>query len=107
MLHIVKIGWNDSSVTRIQQVLAYALEGQTYTLYENESDFISSCRPRPAGLPYRAVLFAVALPPGGWSCSYVRLISWLATHSLCLQGWCGAVLIDGPGEWFTKKWDGN
>lgn len=103
MLHVVKIGWTDSSVARIQPVLAHALEGQAYTLYENESEFISSCRPCPAGLPWQAVFFAVALPPGGWSCSYVRLISWLAAHPLCLQGWCGAVLIDGPGEWFTKK----
>lgn len=103
MLHVVKIGWDDSPAARIQQVLAQALQGQAYTLYENESEFISSCRPCPEGLPCQALLFAVALPPGGMTCSYVRLISWLATHSLCLQGWCGAVLIDGPGEWFTKK----
>ena len=103
MLHVVKIGWDDSSVARIQSVLAYALQGEDYTLYENESEFISSCRPHPAGLSGQAVLFAVALPPGGGSCSYVRLISWLATHPLCLQGWCGAVLVDGPGDWFPKK----
>ena len=70
MLHVVKIGWDDSPAARIQQVLAQALQGQAYTLYENEGEFISSCRPCPAGLPRQALLFAVALPPGGMTCSY-------------------------------------
>lgn len=45
MLHVVKIGWDDSPAARIQQVLAQALQGQAYTLYENEGEFISFVGP--------------------------------------------------------------
>lgn len=103
MLHVVKIGWKESPVTRLQQVLSCALQGQEYALYQDESEFITYCQHLRTDLPQQAILFAVALPPGGWSCSYVRLTSWMAAHPACLQGWCGAILIDGSGEWFTKK----
>ena len=30
MLHVVKIGWNESSAERMQQVLSYALQDKEY-----------------------------------------------------------------------------
>lgn len=103
MLHVVKIGWNESSAERMQQVLSYALQDKEYCVYETEEAFISYCRHAESHQAYQAVLFAAVLPVGGVSMSYVRLISWMASSPLCLEHWCGAVLIDGSGEWFTKK----
>lgn len=103
MLMVVKIGWHEcADVSRLERVLTYALSGLEYEAADGAGFLKSPCG--TAGLRRKgAVLFAVALPAGGFSCEYVQLISALADRQACLSGWVGAVIVDGPGELFTKK----
>lgn len=103
MLTVVKIGWRECADTsRLESVLTYALHGLEYRIVDCKA-FAEACRSAASLHTDRVVLFAVALPYGGLSCEYVRLISDLALQADCLDGWVGAVLVDGPGELFTKK----
>lgn len=103
MLIVVKIGWQECQHERIQEALSYALEGQEYCCYESIEEVEAFCRLPYAQKKGTALLFAVALPPSGMSSSYARLVSLLFSHRHCLKGCCGAVLVDGDGELFTKK----
>ena len=103
MLTVVKIGWRECADTsRLESVLTYALHGLEYRAVDGAA-FAEVCRSAAALPAGRAVLFAVALPAGGFSCEHAQLISALALQADCLDGWAGAVLVDGPGELFTKK----
>jgi hypothetical protein len=104
MLLVVKVGWEEAGHTeRIRRVLDRALAGWTYTVIEREKAFLRWCVRTPAEKEGTAVLFAVALPRAGVSLSYVHLVSCLVRHRHCLAGCRGAVLVDGQGEFFTKK----
>ncbi len=48
------------------------------------------------------VLFAVALDPGGVNLECAALLSFLRTHPGCLEGCVGGVVVDGPGDLYTK-----
>ena len=104
MLLVVKVGWDEAGHTeRIGRVLSRALEGRTYQVIEREKAFLRWCVRTRAEKEGTAVLFAVALPKAGVSLSYVHLVSCLVRHRHCLAGCRGAVLVDGQGEFFTKK----
>ena len=103
MLTVVKIGWRECADTsRLESVLTYALHGLEYRAVDGAA-FAEVCRSAAALPAGRAVLFAVALPAGGFSCEHAQLISALALQADCLDGWAGAVLVDGPGELFTAN----
>ena len=104
MLLVVKVGWDEAGHTeRIGRVLSRALEGRTYQVIEREKAFLRWCVRTRAEKEGTAVLFAVALPKAGVSLSYVHLVSCLVRHRHCLADCRGAVLVDGQGEFFTKK----
>ena len=59
--------------------------------------------PRLEGPLHRErVLFAVALDPGGVNLECAALLSFLRTHPGCLEGCVGGVVVDGPGDLYTK-----
>ena len=53
-------------------------------------------------LENRPLLFAVSLDNGGVSHGLCDLLARLRTHSGCLRGCVGGVLVDGAGELYTK-----
>ena len=58
---------------------------------------------RPEGpLHGRRLLFALSLDEGGCCRGSQELLSFLRTVPGCLRGCVGGVLIDGPGDLFTK-----
>lgn len=103
MLMVVKIGWHEcADVSRLENVLTYALNGFEYRVADG-AGFSEGLHDSSCPSECRAVLFAVALPAGGISCEYAQLLSALSASPACLNGWTGAVIVDGPGELFTKK----
>lgn len=48
------------------------------------------------------ILFAVPLEESGVNPSFYSLLSFLRTHPGCLSGSVGGVLVDGPGDLYTK-----
>ncbi|WP_293985922.1 flavodoxin family protein [uncultured Megasphaera sp.] len=104
MFLVVKVGWSESGhAERIHRILDRALAGRSYQVIDREKAFLRWCVRRPEEKEGTAVLFAVALPKAGVSLSYVHLVSCLVRHRHCLAGCRGAVLVDGQGEFFTKK----
>ena len=60
-------------------------------------------RPRMDGsLENQRVLFAVPLDESGVNHGYYDLLAYLRTHPGCLDGSVGGVLVDGPGDLYTK-----
>ncbi len=108
MLYVVQLDWQDKDgVSRLDTILEYALAGTPYKLISHLEEFIALCpdtalRTAPDGKD-RQLLFAVNLARGGMNLSYARLLYHLSCHSHCLEGWTGAVLVDGSEELFTKK----
>lgn len=51
----------------------------------------------------RPILFAAALPESGVSHGLMDLLAFLRTHPGCLRGSTGGVLIDAPGDLYTKS----
>ncbi len=77
---------------RCADVLARALAGR-------DTEVLS----RPEGpLHGRRLLFALSLDEGGCCRGSQELLSFLRTVPGCLRGCVGGVLIDGPGDLFTK-----
>lgn len=59
--------------------------------------------PRLEGPPEgRRILFAISLDSGGISHGLCDLLAFLRTRPGCLRGCTGGVLVDGPGELYTK-----
>lgn len=54
-------------------------------------------------LENRRVLFAVSLPASGVNLGFYTLLAYLRTHPGCLKGSVGGVLLDGPGDLYTKS----
>lgn len=53
-------------------------------------------------LKNQRVLFAVPLDESGVNHGYYDLLAYLRTHPGCLDGSVGGVLVDGPGNLYTK-----
>ena len=51
----------------------------------------------------RPILFAAALPESGVSHGLMDLLAYLRTHPGCLRGSVGGVLMDAPGDLYTKS----
>lgn len=103
MLYVVKMGWQEPGhPERVDGVLRYALRGVAHTVIDSLEPFVSLCTRRSGGEDLR-FLFAVNLARGGLNMAYARMISFLSQHVHCLEGCCGAVVVDGADELFTKK----
>ena len=83
----------EAASPRLSRVLRAAEEGR------NTEEILSPDRP----LEHRRLLFAVSLDKGGVSRSFYDLLSFLRTHPGCLSGCVGGVLVDGPGDLYTKS----
>ena len=55
-----------------------------------------------APLQNQPILFAVPLDESGVNHGYYDLLAYLRTHPGCLDGSVGGVLVDGPGDLYTK-----
>ena len=53
-------------------------------------------------LQNQPILFAVPLDESGVNHGYYDLLAYLRTHPGCLDGSVGGVLVDGPGDLYTK-----
>lgn len=104
MLYVVKMGWKEMGDTsRIDEVLSHALREVPHITIDTLTAFIDLCSRTKECMEERKILFAVALAKGGVNHGYGRVISYLSQHETCLDGYVGAVLVDGADELFTKK----
>lgn len=65
-----------------------------------------SCRVRPrldAPLPNQRILFAVPLDESGINHGFYDLLAFLRTHSHALDGSVAGIMVDGPGDLYTKS----
>ena len=82
----------DTASERYALTLEHALRGHA-----------GRVRPRMDGsLEKQRVLFAVRLDESGVNHGYYDLLAYLRTHPGCLDGSVGGVLVDGPGDLYTK-----
>ena len=82
----------DTASERYALTLEHALRGHP-----------ARVRPRMDGsLENQRVLFAVPLDESGVNHGYYDLLAYLRTHPGCLDGSVGGVLVDGPGDLYTK-----
>ena len=82
----------DTASERYALTLEHALRGHP-----------ARVRPRMDGsLENQRVLFAVPLDESGVNHGYYDLLTYLRTHPGCLDGSVGGVLVDGPGDLYTK-----
>ncbi len=51
----------------------------------------------------RRLLFAVPLPDSGVNPAFYQLLAFLRAHPSCLAGSVGGILVDGPGDLYTKS----
>lgn len=102
MKMLIPIGFDEAgTVSRLRYVLETALDGRSYvTAPARDAWDAMLCRTQEKE---KIVVFAIALPAGGISCSYASLLQWLAEKNTDLTGWTGIVIVDGPTELFTKK----
>ena len=56
-----------------------------------------------APLEHERILFAVPLDESGVNHGFYDLLAFLRTHPGCLRGCVGGVLVDGPGNLYTKS----
>ena len=77
---------------RLGETLSAALAGRAVQPYETGMD-----------LAGRRLLFAAALPEWGISPEFSRLLAFLRTHPGCLKDSVGGVIVDSPGELYTKS----
>lgn len=82
----------DTASERYALTLEHALRGHP-----------ARVRPRMDGsLENQRLLFAVPLDESGVNHGYYDLLAYLRTHPGCLDGSVGGVLVDGPGDLYTK-----
>ena len=91
MLSVVRPGGRASE--RFEETLAYALEKHCFS--------VTTCLPAP--IENRRLLFAVPLNESGINSAYYQLLAFLRTHPGSLKGCVGGVLVDGPGDLYTKS----
>lgn len=94
MITVVKADCGTDRGGRLNRVLDRALEGVSF----EEVDAADFCGARNG-----RVLFCAALSAGGPGAGYRRILEQLVLHPDCLEGSCGGILVDGPGELFTKQ----
>jgi multimeric flavodoxin WrbA len=78
---------------RFGQTLEYALSGRP----------VQSFSRLEGPLTGASVLFAVPLDSSGVNHSFYDLLAFLRTHPGCLSGCAGGILVDGPGDLYTKS----
>ncbi|MDO4315437.1 MAG: NAD(P)H-dependent oxidoreductase, partial [Oscillospiraceae bacterium] len=89
-LTLVPLG--DALSPRFGQVLDAALQGRSHQTVNWLTDPMEDQR----------VLCAVPLGAGGVNPAFYSLLAFLRTHPGCLSGSVGGVLVDGPGDLYTK-----
>lgn len=104
MFLVLKVGFQEAGNTsRMDLVLQRALAGRDYTVIDQERKFLHWCLQPREKKEGTVLLFAIVLPRAGVSLSYVHLVSCLVRHRHCLAGCRAGVIVDGQGEFFTKK----
>lgn len=104
MLYVVKMGWKEMADTsRIDEVLSRALKEVSHITIDSLTAFMDLCSRTKEHMGDRKILFVLHLAKGGVNFGYARVISYLSQHVTCLEGYVGAVLVDGADELFTKK----
>lgn len=81
--------------TRLDRLLQNVLNGVTH---ENHTDLDAL-----PDLRKRRLLFAVAMGKYGVNTAYMRLLLWLRSGLISLDGCVSALLVDGMGERYTKS----
>ncbi len=81
---------------RLDGVLAAALAGLPREDCQVKDDL-------PPALSGRILLFSISLGPTGLDEDFCRLLRWIRSHPHCLEGSAAGVVIDGPGELYTKQ----
>lgn len=77
---------------RFGQVLDAALGGRPHRTADRLAEPLQNA----------CVLFAVPLDESGVNPGFYSLLAFLRTHPGCLRGSVGGVLVDGPGDLYTK-----
>ena len=98
MLTVIKPFCNEfHRENRMDHILSKALEGV-------ETEYLLTAREIAAtDLRGRKILFAVCLSEAGINLEYYRILEYFRREPGCLTGCCGAVIVDGSGELFTKS----
>ncbi len=122
MLTVVRMECLDGSRSlrnRFLTALDNALQGEEVREFQNARVFMEYLMKREGGAMAEEadarerrnareqgelkVLFAAELPQSGWNMQVLELNGFLHAHQDLLEGWCGAVLICGENEQFTKR----
>ena len=82
----------DTASERFALTLEYALKGRPSRVLIRLEGPLENAR----------ILFAVPLEESGVNHGYYDLLAYLRTHPGCLRGSVGGVLVDGPGDLYTK-----
>ncbi len=80
---------------RLQQLLTRVLEGKSVKVYRNAEDL--------QDLRDKKLLFALGLDETGLNFGYVRILARLRREPGLLNGSTAGLIVDGPGELFTKS----
>jgi len=89
---ITLVHLGNSGSPRFEQVLSAAVKGLPRQAVNWLTDPLAGQR----------ILFAVPLGEGGANPEFHSLLAFLRTHPGCLDGSVGGVLIDAPGDLYTK-----
>ena len=81
--------------SRLSAVLAHALEGRPHVKLQRPDQL------HP--MEGRRVLFAISLLHGGVNLGWYAMLSAIRQDKRFFEGCCGAVLVDGDGELYTKS----
>ena len=81
--------------SRLDGVLSRALARREVRVVRRAEELA----PRPG----RGVLFALALDGAGQNLEYQRMLARLRLESGLLEGCTGGLIVDGPGELYTKS----
>ena len=98
MIHVI-IPHAKEENPRLEEVLAYALEGRDWERIEDPKDLQKVMKEEAAP----SLLFAVSLPRSGDAPAWRTFIADCLTYPRTLEGAVGAVIVDGAGELFTKS----
>ena len=90
-LTVIRLG--DAVSPQFEQVLSAALRGHFHQTVNWLTDPLGDQR----------ILFAVSLGESGVNLAFYSLLAFLRTHPGCLSGSVGGVLVDGPGDLYTKS----
>lgn len=82
---------------RMDQILSNALEGSEVEYLLTAEELAKT------DLRGKRLLFAVCLSEAGINLEYYRMLEHFRRVPGCLTGCCGAVIVDGSGELFTKS----